>query len=512
MKSVENVEKPAPKPIDLISHAPRRGLFGWLAYQVTSTFHVFASLLGFLPAKGMRDRVETEFLPAALEIVETPPTPVGRALAMVIMLIFSCALAWACFGKIDIVATAPGKIVAHGGDKTIQPLEAGVVKAIFVRDGQSVKAGEVLIELDPTITGAEVTHIRNDLLAAKLDVARLHASLVEDGDPMKDFDPPAGVEPTLLNMQRRLLENQLMEQKSKLAALDKQRAQKEAERVTTLATIDKLETTIPYIQQRVEIRQKLSDKELGSKLTLLETIQQLNEARQDLAVQHKKLDEATAAIAAVTETRAQAVGEYKRLRSGELAEAERKAIGLRDDLIKAEQRQKLQTLTSPVDGTVQQLAIHTVGGVVTPAQALMAIVPKDSPLEVEARIANRDIGFVKAGDAAQIKIDTFNFTRYGLRHGVILSISNDSVERQKPIDKNEKQKGAIDQSSEPAGQELVYMARVSLDKTQMRVDDNVVSLTPGMAVTVEIRNGSRSVMSYLLSPVVKYAHDSLRER
>ena len=499
------------KSVELLERPPRRGLGAWLVGQWKSGFAILKSLLGFLPPGG-RDRVETEFLPAALEIVETPPSPVGRALGMTIVVIFCAGLAWACFGKIDIVATAPGKIVAHGGDKIIQPLEAGMVKAIFVRDGQSVKEGDILIELDPTISAAEVTHLRNDLLAAKLDVARLHASLVDEGDPLKTFDPPKGADPTLLNMQLRLLENQLIEQKSKLAALDLQRAQKEAERITVTTTIQKLDTTIPYIQQRVEIRQKLSDKELGSKLTLLETIQQLNEARHDLAVQHKKYDEATAAIASVTEQRAQAVAEYRRLRSGELAEAERKAIGLRDDLVKAEQKMKQQTLTAPVDGVVQQLAIHTIGGVVTPAQALMSVVPKDSPLEIEARIANRDIGFVAAGAPAQIKIDTFSFTRYGLRHGVVLSISQDSVERNKPVDKNEKQKGSLDQSSEPAGQELVYMARVSLDKTQMRVDDNMVNLVPGMAVTVEIRNGSRSVMSYLLSPIVKYAHESLRER
>jgi hemolysin D len=230
-------------------------------------------------------------------------------------------------------------------------------------------------------------------------------------------------------------------------------------------------------------------------------------------VQRKHYDEASAAVASVTEARVSAVAEYRRLRSGELAEAKRKAIGLQDDLIKAEQRMKLQTLTAPVDGMVQQLAVHTIGGVVTPAQALMSIVPKDSPLEIEARIANRDIGFISQGAPVQIKIDTFNFTRYGLRHGEVISISQDSVERNKPVDpKGDKQKGTQNESSEPSGQELIYMARVSLDKTQMQVDDNMVSLTPGMAVTVEIRNGSRTVMSYLLSPVVKYAHDSLRER
>src|SRR5258707_3540774 len=170
MKSVELLER------------PRRGLAAWIVDRCKGAFAVLRSLLGFLPPGG-RDRVETEFLPAALEIVETPPSPVGRALGITVVLIFCAGLAWACFGKIDIVATATGKIVAHGGDKVIQPLEAGVVKAIYVRDGQSGKAGEVLIEVDPTIAGAEGGRVRHDLLASKLDLARLHPSLVEDGDP-----------------------------------------------------------------------------------------------------------------------------------------------------------------------------------------------------------------------------------------------------------------------------------------------------------------------------------------
>jgi hemolysin D len=482
-----------------------------LSWPVAAAERLGNVLLG-IPKNSGRGRLETEFLPAALEIVETPPSPIGRALTFTICVLVVGTLGWAMVGRIDIVATAPGKIVSTGGTKVIQPLETGVIKSIRVRDGQRVKAGELLIELDPTILESERNRLFQDFLAARLDVARLQASLADLDDPLAKFVPPPEADGNLLEMQRQLLLNLVTEQRAKLSALDRQLAQREAERVTITATIEKLTTTIPYIEQRVDIRKGLADKELGSKLVYLETIQMLNETKSELAVQRRKLQEAEAAIATVRETRAQAVAEYRRTRSAELAEAERKSIGLREDLNKAEQRYKMQTLTAPVDGVVQQLAVHTVGGVVTPAQILMAVVPTDSHLEVEANVSNRDIGFVSEGAKAQIKIDTFNFTRYGLRHGTVLSISRDAIVRAKPGEKPDRNIGNTNNSSEPAGQEFVYSARVSLDRSQMKIDENVVDLTPGMAVTVEISTGSRTVLSYLLSPLSKYAHDSLRER
>ncbi len=472
----------------------------------------FLEKLKRLAGGDIRDRQETEFLPAALEIVETPPSPIGRLMGGTIIALFLLTLTWAALGRIDIVATAQGRIVASGGTKVIQPLETSVIKAILVKDGQTVKEGDPLIELDSTISRAERDRLRGDLLAARLDVARLRASLVESDDPAASFDPPKDVDRTLSEMQRQLLISQLIEQRTKLATLDRQRAQKEAEQVTIQATINKLETTIPFVEQRVNIRKSLADKELGSKLLYLEAIQALNETKSELAVQRRRFEEVTAALAALTEGRGQAVAEYRRTRAAELAEAERKAISLREDLIKAEQRHKQQTLTAPVDGVVQQLAVHTIGGVVTPAQALLSVVPLDSHLEVEARIPNRDIGFVTEGMPAQIKIDTFNFTRYGMRHGTVLSISRDAVMRDKPVERNDRSQGSLNASSEPAGQDLAYSARISLDKTQMQVDSNPVNLTPGMAVTVESATGSRTVLSYMLSPMVKYVHDSLRER
>ena len=456
---------------------------------------------------------ELAFLPAALEIVETPPSPIGRTIGVTIILLFCAALAWAWWGTIDIVAAATGKIVPSGRTKVIQPFETGVVRSIRVQDGQAVKAGDVLIELDPTVNAAERDHLRNDLLAERLNIARLRAALGGGDDPVADFTPPDDADPSLISTQRQLLLNQVTEHRAKIAALARQQAQKEAELATTAAIIHKLERLIPVIQPRVDIRKTLMDKELGSKLTYFEVLQLLVEQQEELSVQKSHLSEAEAAVAAIRETRGQAVAEYRRTLSDELAKAEQKANGLAQDLIKAEQKTRLQVLTAPVDGMVQQLAIHTVGGVVTPAQPLLVVVPSDSRLEIEAMVSNRDIGFVRPGQEAEIKIDTFNFTRYGLLHGRVLTVSQDAVIRDRQQDRsNDRALGTQNDTSEPKGQELNYSARISLDRAQMQIDDRMVNLSPGMAVTVEIKTGSRMILSYLLSPLLRYQQESLRER
>ena len=468
-----------------------------------------------VPFRPVRERrgEELAFLPAALEIVETPPSPAGRAIGAAIVLLFCAALAWARWGTIDIVASAPGKIVPSSRTKIIQPLETGVVRSIRVQDGQAVRAGDTLIELDPTANAADRDRLQDDLQAEKLNIARLKAALADAEDPSADFAPPGGAPPALIAAQRQLLLNQVIEHRAKIAALDRQEDQKVAEQATIAATIRKLEATIPVIQQRVDIRKTLVDKELGSKLTYFEALQQLVEEQQELGVQKSHLHEAEAAAAAIRETHGQTAAEYQRTLSDELAKAEQKANGLAQELIKAEQKTRLQLLTAPEDEVVQQLAIHTVGGVVTPAQALMALVPSDSRLEIEAMVSNRDIGFVHSGQDAEIKVDTFNFTRYGLLRGKVLSVSQDAVIRDRQENRRDNRTlGAQNDTSEPRGQELNYSARISLDRTRMQIDEGTVNLSPGMAVTVEIKTGSRTILSYLLSPMLRYRQEVLRER
>jgi membrane fusion protein, hemolysin D len=458
-----------------------------------------------------RNESELAFLPAALEVVETPPSPIGRAIGITVIALFVVAVIWAVFGTVDIVATSPGKIIPSGRTKTIQPFESGVVSAIRVRDGQSVKAGDVLIELDPTMTEAERDHLKSDYISAELELARLRAALSEKAQPIEDFRPPDGASPSLIEMNKNYLLSQLEEYKGKLAALDRQLKQKEAERDTISAAVGKIEATLPILTQKVEIRKTLLEKNLVSKIVYLTEYQDLVGMQQDLLLQKSRYQEADAALAALAETRSQSVAEYRRTRFEELAKAEQKAAGLANDLIKANQRTKLQVLTSPVDGVVQQLAVHTIGGVVSPGQALLTVVPSDSHLEIEAMVANRDIGFVHAGQAAEIKIDTFNFTRYGILHGAVLHVSQDAIASDKPQDGNPAANPS-DGTSEVKAQRMNYAARVSLERTKMQVDERLVDLSPGMAVTVEIKTGSRRIIGYLLSPLAQYRNEALRER
>jgi hemolysin D len=263
------------------------------------------------------------------------------------------------------------------------------------------------------------------------------------------------------------------------------------------------------MEERTQMRKTLFDHQTGSKLAYLENLQELLSSQQDLEVQTSRLKEAEAAVTAARAKLEETRTEFHRQNLNDLTEATRKANGLAQDVAKSEQRTRFQGLTAPIDGTVQQLAVHSVGGVVTPAQTLLSIVPADSKLEIEAMVDNQDIGFVHAGQDAEIKVDTFNFTRYGLLHGKVVTLSQDAIPREGAGKSDPpKQPGISDgATSEPA-----YAARVSLDQTQMQVDDKRVNLSPGMAVTVEIRTGTRRIIDYLLSPILRHSQESLRER
>jgi hemolysin D len=469
------------------------------------------NIVAFPRAEIRRREAEIAFLPAALEIAETPASPVGRAIGGSIVAIFCVALLWASLGSVDIVTTSTGKIVPGGRTKLVQPFETGVVRAIHVRDGQTVKAGDVLIELDPTMTSADEERQKSDLAGAELDVARLRAALAED--PLAAFHPPEGASSAQIEMHRQFLISERGEQDAKLSEIVRQQSQKEAERATTSANVAKIQATIPVLQERVDMHKTLLEKGLASRVIYLTELQDLIGLQQDIVVQQSRLRESDAAIALLKGTREKTALEYRRAVYDALSKAQQKAASLAQDVIKAEQRTKLQRLAAPVDGVVQQLAVHTVGGVVTPAQALAVVVPTETPLEIEAMVSNRDIGFVHSGQKAEIKVDTFNFTRYGLLHGEVLGVSSDAITRATQQNAaNDRSAGAATSSSEPRGQELEYAARVSLDRTDMQVDEKLVRLGPGMAVTVEIKTGSRRLISYLLSPLAKYQGEALRER
>jgi hemolysin D len=470
------------------------------------------------PSEPRWDREDTarQFLPAALEILETPASPVGRTIAATIILFFVLAIAWAVFGHVDIIATASGKIVPTGRTKTIQPLETGIVSAIYVQDGDHVTAGQVLIELDRTVTQAERKHIAQDLVASQLDVARL-AALRDSFDAAtipRNLVTPAGASGADVARTRSSMRAQAAEQSAKLASLNQQIEQKLAESQSITATIAKIDASLPLVEEGATVRRKAMEIQYGNRIAYLDAQTKLVEQQNERIVQTRKIAEVAAARQALEQQIEQTKAAYEHQVLNDLSDAEKKVAEHSQDLVKAEQKTSEQILRSPIDGAVQQLVLHTVGGVVTPAQQLMVIVPADSRLEVEAMISNRDIGFVSAGQAAEVKIDTFNFTRYGLLQGKVVSVSQDAIVRDKPNAKAGASKvgGALSDSSEPEGQELLYSTRVSLDGAQMQIEDKMVNLAPGMAVTVEIKTGTRRVIEYLMSPLLRYQHESLQER
>jgi hemolysin D len=260
------------------------------------------------------------------------------------------------------------------------------------------------------------------------------------------------------------------------------------------------------------MRKNLFDRDLGSKIAYLNELQDLIGQQNELLVQKSRRHEVDVAVSVLKETRAKTDAEYQRALSDDLAKAEQKVAGLSQDAIKAERKAGLQLLTAPVDGVVQQLAVHTVGGVVTPAQALAVVVPLDANLEIEAMVSNRDIGFVSPGQEAEIKVDTFNFTRYGLLHGHVLSVSRDAVSGEKNAENSRDKESTQSTPDETKQTGPAYAARVALDRTQMQVEGRTAQLEAGMSVTVEIKTGSRRIISYLLSPLLRYKQEVLRER
>ena len=436
---------------------------------------------------------ESAFLPAALELQETPVSPAPRIAMWLIIAFATIAVIWAVFGKIDVVATAQGRIVTSDRTKVIQPLEPSFVKAIHVRDGQAVKAGDVLIELDATSATADTARSTNDVTTMRLQAARAKAMLatIATGKPAFIVSVP-DVESSRIQQEQRILDGQYGEYLAKLARIDADLAKREAELNSTQQIVNKLALTAPIATQRAADFKNLVDKNFISKHGYLEKEQIRIETEGDLATQRSRLQELRAALAEGKSQRLSLIAETRRINLDTLNEAEQKATGYAQELLKSESRGRHMTLTAPVDGTVQQLAVHTVGGVVTEAQVLMMVVPQDQALEVEAMLENKDIGFVNPNQRAEVKIETFPFTKYGTISAEVMHVSHDAI--------NDEKRG------------LIYAARVKMAKSTMQVEDKTVNLSPGMAVTVEIKTGRRRVIEYFLSPLLQYGNESLRER
>ena len=477
-----------------------------------------------------REQDEREFLPAHLELTETPLSAAPKWIARLVILFALIALLWAIFGKLDIVAVAQGKTSLGGRSKTIQALETAVVERINVKDGQTVKKGDVLIELAgigsdsdynrslEALRAAYLNKWRSETLLAAIENGhspRLSSSINTDKqinnnqDAKQAASAPQGLqaasETTSLKQQiiasipqsaiieaQTLVLNQYQAWSTKDQQLASVKEQRKAERTSTQAQISKLAAMTQIEGQRVSDYRELVAQDYLAKHSLLEQESKYIQAKNDLASQQSTLQQITQAIKQAEDERILNTQTIKRDTLDVLRQANEQIGQLEPEAAKAEQRKQLLTLTAPVDGTVQQLAMHTIGGVVTAAQPIMVIVPSEDKLEIEAIVPNKDIGFVQVGQDVVVKIESFPYTRYGYLTGKVKTVSFDAVEN--------KDLG------------LVYTAIVSLDKDTLNIEGKPVRLDAGMNATAEIKTGKRSVISYLLSPLQTKVDESLRER
>ncbi|MDY6929505.1 MAG: HlyD family type I secretion periplasmic adaptor subunit [Pseudomonadota bacterium] len=436
-----------------------------------------------------------EFMPAAIEIEKTPASPVGRIILYTIVLLFVIAVLWAIFGKIDIVAVAQGKVVPSERVKVIQPLETAAIESIHIEEGQSVKAGEPLITLNTNITEADVRRFSEQWRSVTLKRRRLT-------ELAKWFQGEETWTPTLqtsnpdlrpyLAAQRALLAQEIAELEASVRNIDQETERLAAEQEMVQAEVRKSLRLLDVLNERVAVYDQLQKQGNGSRMEFLEVKQEQIEVEQNVSVQRARANQLKASISANQSRRAMMISERFKNTLTELQNLEVQEASLREELLKARQRSSQYVLKAPIDGTVQELVVTTIGGVVTPAQELMKVVPEGSGIEVEARFLNKDIGFIHPGQFAEIKVDTFNFTKYGVIDAELSDLSNDAIQ------------------DEQLG--LVYKARLKPAKSSLSINGKAIQLSPGMTVTAEVKTGQRRVIEFFLSPLLRYKQESLGER
>ncbi|TPL08306.1 HlyD family type I secretion periplasmic adaptor subunit [Mesorhizobium sp. B2-4-14] len=489
-----------------------------------------------------RDR---EFLPAAIEILETPAPPLSSVTMLTICAFFAAALAWSFYGRLDVHAVAPGKIDTAGHAKVVQPLDPGKIAAIRVENGQPVRAGDLLLELDPAEAAAEEKAQRDEFNAILAEIARRRfaiatARAVLDGPARSGeanehevviaqlaqaaADPqPQIVWGTELPEAIRLREasvltadiNQLI---GALQSLDKQSLQKEATRQRLGMSIAYQNKLIETLTQLVGTRQEALDRQVGSKVNLYDSTEQLEKSQSSLASDQGQLIETDAALKELASEKIVTLSQFAADNENKLADAERKADEAEQAVIKASARLAHTKLYSPIDGIAQEIAVTTVGQVVTTGQQLLVVAPTARALQVEALVANLDIGFIKPGQSAVIKVDAFPFTRFGVLHGTVTRVASAAVEEQEAKRGFANAAAAANTAgAAPAGQagqpqNFVFPVTIALQEQAINIDGGMIPLASGMTVTVEIKTDSRRVIDYLLSPLAKVASEAFRER
>ena len=424
-----------------------------------------------------------EFKPVIIEIEDTPQNPLGRTILYIVLSLIIFTFLWLFLAKIDIVVSSQGKVIPNGEIKILKPLESGVVSKILVKEGDKVLKGDTLMSIDPSVTTVNLQTKENELNNLNMSIIRLKALGNESNLTNEELNLLSNSELNLFLNQKNSYDNSINQYKFSIEELsfNIESSKDEIIRLNNLLNknknrLNRLEKVkdIISLKEYDELQKEVYD--LTSKLNIAKNnktaaINKLNATKEELEV-------------------------FKQNSKGkfldELITKQKEA-----NLIKAEInaylfQSKQQLIKSPVDGYVGKLLVNTESGVVNSGEALITIIPANEPLIIKATTLNKDIGFLKEGQKVAIKIDTFNFQKYGKLDGELIHIANDAIEDEK------------------LG--IVYEIKVKPLKTTLNIDGEIKNIEPGMSVIAEVKVGKRRVIELFIYPIIKYLDEGLSVR
>lgn len=441
-----------------------------------------------------------DFAPGLLSIQESPPARLPRAVMYSVLMLFSILLLWAIFGKLDIIASAEGRLVPVTYIKIVQPADAGIVQEILVKEGELVKQGQVLMRMDARLAEADAKTISNDLALRSMQLRRIDAELT--GKPL---ERKAG-DPTDLYRQ---VESQYRDRRRSYADVREQaqeafkKAQSEYD--SAKEVLAKLQQITPILKQQADSYAEMGKDGYVAKMTVLEKQREYLERSQDLRAQESTVASLDAAVKQARKQLDQITSKYHSDLQNERVEAGGHHRKLEQDKLKQEHKTGLLELKAPQSGIVKDIATHTIGTVVSPGTVLLTIVPENEPLVAEIMIKNEDVGFVYPDQQVKVKLASYPFAEYGMLDGTVTHVHADSNSDSQAQPKDST-------GAKPASPMLSYKAIVSLSSQILETESKKLRLVPGMQVVAEINQGNRTVMQYLLSPVRKTLGESGRER
>ena len=442
-----------------------------------------------------------DFSPRLLAVMHRPPTPLARSVLTTLVILVILVIAWAFWGKLDIVARANGKLIPQSRVQVVQPLEGGRIAQILVEDGQLVKKGQILVVMDNLISKADIEKLENDKAANDLQLRRIHAEL--EG---QSFEKIEGEDEALFSNANQLYQENRQTYQHGLAQQEAILAQAKARLASERELLAKLRETLPIRKASEDAMRKLEKKGYADKMGMLERERERIEVERDLSAQHHTVESLKSSIKESQESVLSLKSAYRQKLLDERITRELEGKQLAQEISKQAYRNRLLQLKAPQEGYVKDLATHTAGSVVPSGTVLLTVIPADEPLLAEVLVENKDAGFIQSGQQAHIKVASYDFQRYGMIDATVDHVSADSSTQ------SNQNNPADDQVIPSRAQQSGYKAILTMDKQELQYNGKTYMVKPGMQISAEINLGARSVMGYIFSPITRAAKEAGTER